>query len=127
MVQELLFSITKKDFKITWFSGTGAGGQYRNKHQNCCRIQHIDSGAMATGQSHRSREANQREAIQGLVSQPIFKIWHARKVLEIINNEKLEDIVERQMDSKNIKVEIKDDQGRWIVCPPKLESLGDHT
>ena len=33
--KELLFSVTKKDFSITWFSGTGAGGQYRNKHQNC--------------------------------------------------------------------------------------------
>ena len=25
--------LTKKDFKITWFSGQGAGSQHRNKHQ----------------------------------------------------------------------------------------------
>lgn len=33
-MQEL--HLTKKDFKIDWFSGQGAGGQHRNKHQ----IQH---------------------------------------------------------------------------------------
>ena len=57
---------TKKDFRVDWFSGTGAGGQYRNKHQNCCRITHLESGLMATGQSNRERPANQREAFKKL-------------------------------------------------------------
>jgi len=39
---------TKKDFKIDWYSGSGAGGQHRNKHQNCCRIIHIESGFSET-------------------------------------------------------------------------------
>lgn len=47
--------LTKKDFKLEWFSGTGAGGQYRNKHQNCCRITHIESGLTCTGQTQRDR------------------------------------------------------------------------
>jgi len=59
--------LTKKDFRVDWFSGTGAGGQYRNKHQNCCRIVHIETGLMSTGQSHRDRPANQKEAFNGLV------------------------------------------------------------
>ena len=59
--------LTKKDFKIEWFSGKGAGGQYRNKHQNCCRITHIASGKRATGQSNRERPANQKEAFNRLV------------------------------------------------------------
>ena len=58
--------LTRKDFRIDWFSGTGAGGQYRNKHQNCCRITHIASGLRATGQSHRERPANQAEAFNKL-------------------------------------------------------------
>jgi peptide chain release factor 1 len=60
--------LTKKDFRVDWFSGTGGGGQYRNKHQNCCRITHIETGLSATGQSHRERPANQKEAFNRLVS-----------------------------------------------------------
>ena len=38
MTKELLFHAERKDFRIDYFSGTGAGGQYRNKHQNCVRL-----------------------------------------------------------------------------------------
>lgn len=58
--------LTRKDFRIDWFSGTGAGGQYRNKHMNCCRITHIETGLRATGQSNRDRPSNQREAFSKL-------------------------------------------------------------
>ena len=60
-------AMTEKDFKLEWFSGTGAGGQHRNKHQNCCRITHIESGLRATGQGSRSRVENQRAAFRRLV------------------------------------------------------------
>ncbi len=59
--------VTKKDFKITWFSGTGAGGQHRNKHQNCCRIKHIPTGIITTGQKSRSRITNKRDAFNVMV------------------------------------------------------------
>lgn len=59
--------LTKKDFRLDWFSGTGAGGQYRNKHQNCCRLVHIETGIITTGQSHRERPANQKEAFEKMV------------------------------------------------------------
>ena len=52
-----------KDFDIEWFSGTGKGGQHRNKHQNCCRVKHIATGITAQGTSSRSREDNKRSAM----------------------------------------------------------------
>ena len=58
--------LTKKDFKVDWFSGTGSGGQYRNKHQNCCRITHIETGLRAQATENRERPANQRAAFNRL-------------------------------------------------------------
>jgi protein subunit release factor A len=51
--------LTKKDFKLEWFSGTGKGGQNRNKRQNCCRITHIETGIRAVGQNGRDRVDDQ--------------------------------------------------------------------
>jgi protein subunit release factor A len=58
--------LTKKDFRVEWYSGTGGGGQHRNKHQNCCRIIHKDTGLRAQGSSYRERPANQKEAFTKL-------------------------------------------------------------
>jgi protein subunit release factor B len=58
--------LTKKDFKLEWYSGQGAGGQHRNKHQNCCRITHLATGLKAQGANSRSRVENQRYAFTNL-------------------------------------------------------------
>lgn len=60
-------SLTPNDFKKEWFSGTGAGGQHRNRHQNCVRLIHIESGLYSTGQNHRSRNQNLKEAYSSLI------------------------------------------------------------
>jgi len=57
-----------EDFKIEWYSGTGAGGQHRNKHQNSCRITYIPTGQIATAQ-HRSRVNSLEEAKAALIEQ----------------------------------------------------------
>jgi peptide chain release factor 1 len=49
-----LIKVLDADLKIEWYSGTGAGGQYRNKHQNSCRITHLPSGITAKAEC-RSR------------------------------------------------------------------------
>ena len=52
--------------KIEWFSGTGKGGQHRNKHQNCCRATHLPTGLTALGTESRSRESNKKLAMARL-------------------------------------------------------------
>lgn len=49
------------DFEVEWFSGTGAGGQHRNKKQCSCRVIHKPTGLKAVRQS-RSRDKNLQEA-----------------------------------------------------------------
>lgn len=49
------------DFRIEWFSGSGAGGQHRNKHQNSCRVHHIPTGISEARQG-RERITNLRDA-----------------------------------------------------------------
>jgi len=112
-MKEKLLSITKKDLNIDYFSGTGAGGQHRNKHQNCVRIRHPASGAIATGQSNKSRSANLREALHGLSQHPKFKVWLAGAIHQVKTGKTIEDLVEEAMVDKNLKVEYKQD-GKWI-------------
>ena len=113
-MKELLFSITKKDFKIDWFSGTGAGGQKRNKTQNCLRLHHIASGVISTGQSNKERKSNIKEALEGLIKNPKFKMWHASKVKELLTGKSIEQIVNELIADSNLKIEIKDENGRWV-------------
>jgi len=88
MAKELLKSWTKKDFKLEWFSGTGAGGQHRNKHQNCCRITHIESGMMETGQNHKVRSQNQKEAFKRLAHR-VVKAWQDEQTVVRLKNEEV--------------------------------------
>ena len=111
-MKELLFSVTKNDLEVDWFSGTGCGGQYRNKHQNCCRIRHKDSGAIATGQSQRDRVSNLKEAMENLIKSPKFKAWVKVRVGEVTGEKAdIEAKVDRAM--RHLKFEVKDDQGNW--------------
>lgn len=114
MSKELLYSITKKDFKITWFSGSGAGGQYRNKHQNCVRLCHQESDVIVTGQSNRERSSNLKEAFHNLLNNGKFKAWHNRKINEILSGKTLEEKVDEMIQDKNLKIEGKDENNRWI-------------
>ncbi len=58
-------TIPENELKVEWYSGTGAGGQHRNKHQNSCRITHIPTGLVATAQT-RSRQNSYNLAIQNI-------------------------------------------------------------
>ena len=99
MKKELLFSVTKKDLEITWFSGKGAGGQHRNKHQNCVRIRHPDSGVIVTGQEEKSRQANFKKAFTRLTEHVKFNLWINKKAYEMTKQfEEDEKEVNRKVD-----------------------------
>lgn len=55
-------------FEVEWFSGTGKGGQKRNKSQTSCRVRHKPTGIVETRQG-RSRSNNFNDAKQSLINQ----------------------------------------------------------
>lgn len=60
-------TLDPKDLKVEWYSGTGCGGQNRNKVQTSCRLTHVPSGLVQTAQT-RSRENSYQQALAGIKS-----------------------------------------------------------
>lgn len=110
MEKELIFSVTKDDFEITTFSGTGAGGQHRNKHQNCVRMKHKETGIITTGQTQKSLNQNRKEAFLNMTNHPKFKVWLNNKIYErSLQAEKDRQAIERAVENglreENLKIE----------------------
>ena len=59
-------SIPETDLKVEWYSGTGAGGQNRNKVMCSCRIIHVPTGVTRSSQT-RSRITSYDLAYKELV------------------------------------------------------------
>ena len=114
MKKQLLHSITKKDLNVQTFRAGGPGGQNQNKRETGVRIVHPESGAVGECREQRSQHQNKRTALQRLVEHPKFKLWNARKCKEIIDGITLEERVDKMMDERNLKVEIQNDEGRWV-------------
>lgn len=98
-----LLTLTKKDFVITYYSGSGAGGQHRNKHQNCCRITHTESGVTGKGTESRSRIQNKKIAFKRLTDNPKFKSWLK---IKSIHEEEIQDKVKEAMLPENLRVDL---------------------
>lgn len=62
-VNENFIKRSETDYKIEWYSGTGKGGQNRNKVKCTCRMTHIPTGIKKTIGS-RSRENNKQECLR---------------------------------------------------------------
>lgn len=114
--KQKLFSLTSKDFTIESFSGSGAGGQHRNRHPNCIRIIHNDSGTKAQCTRHRSLHQNKEEAFRNLCNDKKFKLWLNKKIGEVIHGlEDIESEVEKSMSENNLKVEKFDaKKDKWV-------------
>lgn len=115
MSRELLFSVTKKDLDIQTFTTGGPGGQNQNRIKNGIRITHKESGAVGEARDTRSQNANKKAAFERMAKSVKFQLWLKQKAREIINKKTIDEIVEEQMDRKFIKMEVKDDSGRWII------------
>jgi protein subunit release factor B len=120
-LRTLLFSLTKKDFEITFFRGSGKGGQHRNKVETGVRILHPESGTVAEACEERSQAQNRRIAFKRLVESPRFKAWHRLRTAAALQGladlealrKQMEREVEEWMQPKHLKIEVQKD-GKWV-------------
>jgi peptide chain release factor len=56
--------LLKKDLRIDFYSGSGKGGQNRNRHYNCVRIRHMPTGIIVTASEERSQSQNLETAME---------------------------------------------------------------
>ncbi|NLZ53088.1 MAG: peptide chain release factor-like protein [Thermoanaerobacteraceae bacterium] len=117
--RKLLYSLSKKDFKMEFFRSGGKGGQHQNKTSSGVRIKHPASGAVGECRETRSQHRNKKIAFERLIKTPEFQRWHkiqcAKALGCAIDTEKW---LEEQMKPENLRIEIRKD-GRWSEIKPE--------
>lgn len=115
MARELLFSVRIEDCVVETKRGHGKGGQNRNKRDTAVRIVHPPSGAVGEAQDERSQLQNKRLAFQRMAQSGKMRAWIN---LEAWLREGLpspEEQVAKAMAPENLRVEVKDERGRWTT------------
>jgi protein subunit release factor B len=112
--RERLFSVTKKDLIIQTFCCDGNGGQNVNKVETGVRIIHKDSGTVVESREERTQGQNKKIAFRRLVEAPSFKLWVNRRANEIIKGKTIEQEVEEMMSPDKLKIEFRDESGKWV-------------
>ena len=106
MTKVLLFSITRKDFRVDTFRSGGKGGQHQNKTESGVRITHIDSGAVGESREERSQLQNKKNAFRRCIESKRFKTWHKIRTSEaLLNLQSIDKAVDEMMKESNIKIE----------------------
>ena len=121
MPKQLLFSVTKKDLDITTFTGSGPGGQHRNRVQTAVRIVHRASGAVGVASDNKSQHVNIKAAFVRMTETKEFKLWHRLETAKHMGQKRVDQIVDEMLLPRNLKTECKDEKGRWV----KFESEED--
>jgi len=101
--RQKLLSLTRKSFTWHYFSGSGGGGQKRNKCQNSVRLFHKPSGAKAVCQDFASKKQNERTAFKRIANSPELRRWINTKCA-IISGEITKEL-DHTMRPQNLKVE----------------------
>ena len=122
MSRQFLFSVTKDDLKIETLARGGPGGQNQNKISSFVRIRHPESGAVGEPKEERTQWQNKKIALRRLAEHPKFKLWLNKKYYELKTGKTIDQIVDEMIDLKNIKMEIRDEKGRWVIYEEKEDA-----
>ena len=113
-MKKKLFSVTLKDCRVDYFTVGGHGGGGKDTSNSGARVTHIASGAVGRAVDTRSAQKNRRLAFERMAATKTFKAWVKITASRLITGKSIEDIVDDQMEEKNLKIEVKDEKNRWI-------------
>lgn len=113
--REPLVSVTKDDFELQTFRAGGKGGQGQNKRSTGVRLIHKASGARGEARDERSFDQNRKNAFIRLTETTTFKNWLKIETSRALGQQvEIEEQVRRAMAPKNIRTEVKDENGKWM-------------
>lgn len=115
MSREKMFSVTKDDFEWEYFRAGGKGGQKQNKTNSGVRIRHASSGAVEESREGSDQLTNRRLAFKKMCSNDMFKAWLKVAATHVKGQPTPEQAVEKLMADENLRVEVKDERGKWTI------------
>lgn len=130
MSKELLFSVTADDCDWMYFCAGGKGGQHQNKTASACRCRHKASGAEGISRDHREQRRNRVEAFKRMANSKEFQLWLKKETgRKLVSEEEqrrkqvqMEIELDRMMEPANLKVEMKDEYGKWVQYEEREQS-----
>lgn len=121
MARQKILSVSIHDCRVDTFRSGGAGGQNQNKRDTGARITHAPSGAVGESREERSQLQNKRTAFTRMARSEKFRLWVK---LQACNALLVDEAVERAMRPPNLRVEMRDERGRW-VDERTMKEIGD--
>lgn len=108
------FSVSIHDCKIETFRCGGKGGQNVNKRETGVRVRHEPSGAVAESREHREQHRNKVNAFVKMANSDKFQKWVRVEAARRVGKPSPDEIVEKLMEAKNIRIQHKVD-GKWVT------------
>ena len=57
-------TVRREDFEISFYRGSGPGGQHRNKTDSACRMKHLPTGNVTQSEEHKKQGQNKKAAFK---------------------------------------------------------------
>ncbi len=122
MPKEKLFSVSIDDCRVDTFTVGGNGGGGKDTSNTGVRVVHPPSGAQAVCVDGRSQHKNKQTAFRRMGETKAFRLWVRKRAAELSSGKTVEQIVDEMMDPANIKVEVRDEDGKWKVEDAQLHN-----
>lgn len=113
MPRKKIFSVSIHDCREDHFTVGGNGGGGKDTSNTGCRITHEPSGAVGRATDTRSGSKNRALAFRRMALSKEFQLWVKVEAARLAGTPSIEAQVEEAMTPANIRVEVKDEKGRW--------------